>query len=529
MTPSITRKEPALLPKISPLWWSAFLACFVGGYLIHFYAFATVFPNSDGINRVYDLQEMTVSGRWFLHFATFPSGFMQMPAVIGFLTLVFLGGMGVLLVEGLGLRSPGFAGLAGLALVASPSLGYTFLYLFTASAYGLGMLLALASAWLAGRGRYGWGVVLLAFSMGVYQAYAPLAIGFSVMLVLRRCMEQRESLQSVALYGLKFLAYLAGGAGLYYLLLQVILQVTGQSLLPYLGMGNQGYPLGDLPGLVLSCYVQVLSYFFVPHTTATPVLALVNGVIFLLGLGGLWLWLAPVWKEKGARWRVFSVLGLCCLLPLALGFVQIISPWSAPTPLMQYPYVLAYGLVLLFLQEGLATLSEERWQRGRRITALAFVVMCFAGGWLCNLLYTASTQAHRATESYATRMLTRIESLEGYSPELPVLIIGAFPQQVYFAQIPSYGLIDHYSVPIHSVLPLNKHIYYYLNHWLNVPISEPGEEAMMAMSQSEEFQDLPLYPADGSVAMIDGQVVVRVAEAYSPKSEYEIAYENKDS
>ena len=76
-------------------------------------------------------------------------------------------------------------------------------------------------------------------------------------------------------------------------------------------------------------------------------------------------------------------------------------------------------------------------------------------------------------------------------------------------------------------MPLNKHIYYYLNHWLNVPVEEPSEETMLSISASTQFQAMPLYPADGSVAILDGRVVVKLQEEYTPKSDYEIAYENR--
>ena len=74
---------------------------------------------------------------------------------------------------------------------------------------------------------------------------------------------------------------------------------------------------------------------------------------------------------------------------------------------------------------------------------------------------------------------------------------------------------------------LNKHIYYYFNDWLNVPIREPAEETMKAVAASSQFKAMPLYPADGSVALLDGRVVVKVQETYTPKSDYEIAYENR--
>ena len=50
---------------------------------------------------------------------------------------------------------------------------------------------------------------------------------------------------------------------------------------------------------------------------------------------------------------------------------------------------------------------------------------------------------------------------------------------------------------------------------------------MKAVAASSQFKAMPLYPADGSVALLDGRVVVKVQETYTPKSDYEIAYENR--
>ena len=144
-----------------------------------------------------------------------------------------------------------------------------------------------------------------------------------------------------------------------------------------------------------------------------------------------------------------------------------------------------------------------------------------------NRLYTASAQAHRATLSYATRLASRIESCPGYTHGMPVYLIGSFPTDRVHNSVEGFAQVDHYSVPLDTVAPLNKHIYYYLQDWLNIPVEEPDEEVMLEVSQSKEFQKMPLYPADGSVQKLDGRIVVKIQEEYTPKSDYEIAYENR--
>lgn len=521
--------------RISLAQRAAFLSCLISGLLIHLFAFTNIIPNSDGLSRVFDTQQMTVSGRWFLHYASMLNGFTQMPALIGVLSMVLLSLAAAGVVTALSFHSRSLSAFAGILMAAFPCLGYTFLYMFTASAYCLAVLLAVLAVCLVKKG--GWprslaGCVLLALSMGIYQAYAAVAVALSLLVVLRECLNPRAQLKQTARLGFRLVGFLAVGAALYYAILQLFLMVKDLELLDYLGMSQaeSGYPIAQLPALVLSIYKQVIVFFFWPNGSnpfTTPVLAAADLALLLLAAAcfAAVVIRRALWREP---WRLIGALVLCALLPLAVGFAQIISPFSDATPIMKYAYVLVYGAVLMVSDLGLSLLPRPR---GGAVAAGALAV-CLAGVTLYsaninNLLYTASAQAHRATLSYATRLLTRIESCPGYTGEEEVVVIGAFPNDRIYADIPSYALIDHYSAPQDTAAPLNKHIYYYFNDWLNVPIPEPDEETMLAVSQSEEFRDMPLYPADGSVQMLDGRVVVKLQEEYTPKSDYEVAYENR--
>ena len=206
---------------------SAFFAALIAGYVTHIYAFTNIIPNSDGLSRVYDLQQMTVSGRWFLHYATAFNRFTQMPAVIGLLSVLFIAVAAALAVNVLRIRSRTIGGLLGAVMVMFPSMGFTFMYMFTASAYCLAILMAVLSVWMALRGKVGFvaGVILVALTMGTYQVYVTIAIGLAVLAVVRRVLERENSFMNCLLLGLKLMAYLALGAVLYYVVLQVFLKV----------------------------------------------------------------------------------------------------------------------------------------------------------------------------------------------------------------------------------------------------------------------------------------------------------------
>lgn len=530
--------------RMLPGWWSrirpavraAMLCCFAAGFLAHIFAFTNIIPNSDGISRVNDLQQMTVSGRWFLHYASAWNGYVQAPAVIGFFSLLFLSLASGLTVELLKLHNPLLGGLCGALMAVFPTVAYTFLYLFTASAYCFGILLAVLAVWLIPRHRFGFlfAAPILACALGTYQAYLAVAAALSLICVLRYALEGNHTGRQILLTGLRFLVFLLLGLLLYYGVLRLFLWIKDLELLNYKGIGSLSETLSPkrLPRLIVSAYRDFLCYYFVPHKAAnytTPIFAAGSGLLALVGLWSFVRLLLEKRKElkPGA---LALILLLCALLPLACNLTVLMSHVM---PVMRYALVFPYVLALALTDR--AALRWKRMEKAsprggallRRAAGIAAVLLCLVSFNIDNLAYTVSATAHRVTQSFATRLVERVESTPGYRADMEVVVIGGFPSKTYYSKVEDFDLVTDYSNLSSSVIPLNKHVYYYLNDWLNVRWQEPPEETMIAVSDSEVFRAMPLYPSEGSVAVVDGRVIVKLANHYTPKREYEIAYENR--
>ena len=107
---TIDQRGAGLWRRIAPAQRTAFFSCLITGLLVHLYAFTNLIPNSDGLSRVHDLQQMTISGRWFLHYASALNSYTQMPAAIVLLSLLLLGTAAALTVSLLRLDSRVLAG-----------------------------------------------------------------------------------------------------------------------------------------------------------------------------------------------------------------------------------------------------------------------------------------------------------------------------------------------------------------------------------------------------------------------------------
>lgn len=506
---------------------TAFFSCVILGFLTHLFAFTNIIPNSDGLSRIYDAQQMTVSGRWFLHYASMFHGYIQAPALIGALSLLFLGCAAAMAVDVLGLKSRLAAGLCGGVIALFPAVAYTYLYMFTASAYAFAIALAVFSVWLTRKfpKRFWLASIPLACAIGTYQAYFAVAAALALSCVILDLLDGGKPLKDTIRDGFRILGMLALSAAVYYVVLQIFLKVKGVELLSYQGMSEFGAELsiGAIAGMFIDTYKNFLYFFLSPGSFGynTGVLTVMH--LALLVCAGAAVLIHVVKKKlyrEPAR-LVLLVLG-CALIPLACNFTQLLSE---STPIMRYAFTFAYVLMIALADRLPAELKGRKALKGASCAAMMAVLLIFAQ--ISNLAYTASATAHRSTETFSTNLVGRVESTPGYESGMEVVIIGSFPDEVYYSEIEAFQLVEHYSCMSATVMQLNKHVYYYLNDWLNVPWQEPSEETFLAISQSEAFQAMPLYPSDGSVQIIDGKVVVKLAEEYTPKLDYEIAYEDR--
>lgn len=528
----IEKKFKTFLGKLSNSEKVAFIATFLGGLIGHLYIFANTIPNFDGISRVYDEQQMTLAGRWFLHYASGVNYFTQMPMVIGVLTMFFLGLAVMLVVHLLEIESSLLAGLWGILTAVFPAMADTITYTYTAAAYGIAFLLAVVGVWLVNKGIMGFitGTVCLALSMGIYQTYCTVAISLCVLVILNEALQKESKVKELLLLGLRHVLHLGLGAALYYGILKVFLKVKDLQLWSYLGMSDveQGYPIGEIGLTLKKTYMQV-GEFLLKGTDGLNH-GLVLGAHYLLIVGGVLLFLVICREQKLLKnpAKLFGILVLFLVTPIAVNFTQIISPYSQPRLIMKMAFIFLYLVPVILWNKSK---KDGIWKRAKETVAVVSVGSLLALNvyfWeYDNLMYTMLDQAHRATLSFVTNVVSRVESYEGYHRGMQIVVIGGFPADRYDNGIPVYNRVKHESALSSSVIPLNKHIYYYMRDWLNVPVREPPEEMCIDIANTDAFKQMPLYPADGSVREIGGCVVVKMGENVSLKSEFEKQYEKR--
>ena len=343
------------------------------------------------------------SGRWML---THAMGNFNLPLFNGLLGLAFLGLACQFLWRALHLQKPWQCAVLTAITAAWPAAASAMLFSFTVHYYLFAVLLAAVAVWMADRSGWGWlagAVLTLACSIGVYQAYFPLAAALLVLRLLQQCLDSETPWKTVALRALRFVGVLAAAMVVYFLLLHLCLRLYHETLTAYRGINNMGkLNFAELPQMLVRC---VRCFYLLPKTgyaflTNSRLIRWAMWASLLLSAVSL----ALAWRDRDWK-KIVTVVLLLAALPIAANGIFIMAPETATHTLMTYGVVTLFYLPLI-VGDGL------RWRRDavRRWVSL-LTCLCLAGAsagyaWFCNGCYRTN---YYSNEIMAFQTLPRQE------------------------------------------------------------------------------------------------------------------------
>ena len=364
--------------------------------------------------------------------------------------------------------------------------------------------------------RYAAGVLSLTVSLGLFQSYVEVTIMLICLALLREALEGGDA-KKLLFKGFRCVGLLILGGILYYICLKIALRMTG---IPPEANGTNGLvkmttltiPKAIL--LSLSAWMDTLRYLFVDsmiaHKTISKWVYRGMGLFSLIGIGKLAI------KKRLGTCSVLLIAFLLLIMPLGGNCVYVLS-LGFKHSLMKYSFVF-FSVLAVMIFDMMETGAAGTFLR-RAIPVLCAVLLLnhvlFANQWYIRTdLYT------KAGMSFMTRLVNDMEDVEGYEVGItPVLILG------HIDESPASYLNEDYEIADDPYVGTTHHLaisYYgtYSNYFENVlgypadlvPLSE-----VAGYLDDPRIQAMPIYPAHGSIQMIDGVLVVRLSEDLRPE------------
>lgn len=495
----------------------AAISAFITGICIHLFGLVNTLHNYDDIAVLpQGYGTGVLSGRWALTvFGNIINKFWgnyNLPLVNGVIFILFIALSAALFVATLDITNRKSAVLIGMIFITFPSATATLFFKYTATYYGFAICLSVLAAWIIEKPKYGFvlSCIFTAVALGIYQAYLPITVGIFVLKILKKVLNNDVKAWEVIRKGLYYCASIIVGLVLYYLILKLCLWHYDVQLGEYQGVSSMGkLSISALPQLIWKAFSSFLmlplkDYCDIAQSLLLKLSYLILGVISIAVIV-----FTLAYKKKPII-IVALVILICLAFPIATNLIVIMCPDSYIYSLMVYAFVLilCVPLVLLEVLPPVANKLQLTKNVLSKVVSAVLLLVIVNYSYQANVNYSALYYSNRQTENYLNSMIVQVRMTEGFDADKEWAIIGKLDDPLLSN---AWQNIDTYAGNANVNRLFNSYsrsswIYNYYGY----SIKWASDEKISAIQGTEEFKNMPCWPSDGSIEIIDETVVIKL-------------------
>ena len=207
------------------------------------------------------------------------------------------------------------------------------------------------------------------------------------------------------------------------------------------------------------------------------------------------------------------ILAVLCLLAV----VPFAGMWHFTSPSVYYRPLMLQSLMLLYLLTAL--LFEDWGGFAKDAAGLLLAVIVFNNAVMTNIAYFHMQVCYERTYAGAVEMAVEIHNVQDREEFADFAVIGnrydKFLWPMYDAatgQLTRPGDMYILTGLLEQNLLVDQiQITQFLSHNLGLTLPVAGADKATAISASEAFAQMPVWPAEGSLAVIDNTLVMKIS------------------
>ena len=504
------------IKKIDIRYKVTFLSTVIFGILSQGMGIFNKYSYSDDVGDLFTLGATVTSGRWMLELLSkielfiFGDGTFSMPVINGFMSILYIGIAACVIVSLLEIKSKNLCICLGGIMVVFPTITGMFGVMFTVPSYMLGMLMGVVGTYLVCKNN-NWiiviGILLMACSVGVYQAFIPLIIGLFVIYLIKYCIDNFDKTKIIIFEIVKSIVTIISFMVVYFVINKIVLSLCNAELTSYQGINTVGkVSLKDYLLRIVYAYGRFFilnskSQYYMYYGNIVYVYYTIIVIIAILGI----ITFVNIYRTN--RINAFILLILFACVPLASNFIFVMVDSGYVHALMVYGQIVPFILLALLIDN-----SEINNSIIKYLSTIGTIALLAINIMYCrfdNQCYLKATFSQQESISYFTTLVTRIKSTERYDDELPVSFVFIDGQHIEDKSIYILEGLDYIRViPYDNQFDyVNNYVWQvYMKRWCGYsPIVVDGSD----LENNDEVKQMTCYPDDGSIKVVDNRVVVR--------------------
>lgn len=495
------------------------LSVIIFGLVAHLYIFTHNIILHDNTYNFY-LGATYPFGRWMIEVVTRITNFINnsyvhfsTPLYLGVLSLIYIAIAAVVIERIFDIKSKIACILMGGIMVTFPMVTSLMGFMFMSAINMFGMLLSIVGSALIIRYKKWYsfigGVIILACATGIYQAYICTFICMFMLFFFFEINDSREEkfakwfFTKVAYYGGACIAALLSYLGV----MKIFLWHYHTELTDYQGMSSaSSTSIGQYLERIARAYIE----FFNPvkDTTRNMYQGGNYAIYKITILVAVFLGCFAVGKAfKESLKKGLALLVMFVIIPLGVNFIYVMCDVNVHS-VMMYAEIFFFVFVLVLLDriKEKAEMPEKCRSLLSGFVSLLMISMIILNCRFSNTAYLRGEYIQNSAIEYFNRMVTRIQSQEGYTTDKYVAFVGnpAQDQNVFvYPEFGSYVNVYPFSLPT-VINNYNWQTFMKATVGFNPNIVDTDYIKDLSLVDS-----MPAYPADGSVKVIDDVVVVK--------------------
>lgn len=494
-----------------------FLSCLIIGLLCHGYCMFNKLSIGDDIQCIKSFGATFTSGRWMLGILEMITNKLHIinysiSLYNGLLLLFYISISVYLIICGINITSTIQIVLLSGIMISFPTVTSSFGYLFTSPSYFFGVLLSLSGAFIYHKNKNFYSIVLCSLlmccSVGIYQANIPICISALLIFMLEDIMDGDYDFKDFIKLTIQNVVICISFILLYFIINNLFLTTFDLQLSDYKGINTFGKTsiIGYIDRII-NAYLQFVNPG--SHSAYANMFMGINLYIYLM-LVIITAILLLVVIIKNHSLKNIELLIVYAFIPLAAYFIFVMVDDGEIHSLMTYGYV--FLIISMFMLINYVDIKHSSIIK--QVYYMLFIIMIVLFGRLSNVCYFKTAIFQENSINYFNRLAMRIESAEGYNSAVPIVYINENKKNTN--GFSNDGLFEEsYLVPYlyyNGSMPINNDRWRMaMSLWCGFDPNVKND-GVTGGGASTATIDMPCYPEDGSIKIIDGILYVKFAD-----------------
>lgn len=495
---SLYDKAVSRLLKLAHEYNTPLAVSWLVGLLAHMFVFTNKFVNHDEVMYLFGKGATFESGRWMLALTGLIFPDVSMPWINGIISLTLISVSVCIIIRIFEIRNKVLQGLLAGLLVCFPAQDSIFCFTFTCAPYAMALFLSLLSIYIYscffGIKRFFLSVCILVCALGIYQSYIALAASIYLILMIQALIRGSKA-KDVLHSGILYLLLLLVSIGVYYAVTLAVCKLTGIELLGY------AYSENSLVFRVLLAYNSFIRTLFNGYFGYVNGLCsiMAHSICIVVASG---LALACMLKRKNFYECALFILCVA-LLPLSINSLYLIAQTGIISSWTQYSFVCVYILAVVLYDQLCVDV------RLRDLVCIALTMVMASNILFANKVYLKLFMDYENAYAFYTVLASDIKRSPAYHVGMEVYIAGTAEDGVQTVDDFGLGRFNGPADDLINVYTKGIFVQYYIG--CDIPmIAFEEHQTRGEIEESAEYASMPAYPAEGSIAEIEGYLVVKL-------------------